>query len=153
VYNNNAAFYALRVDDGGLRDIDAYAFDEGTQTWSEPHDFDAAWRVDRVDAAAVASIHARLGTDPVMRRAWGDASNGWPHGEAVAWEMWGANWRIPWCAQTEFESGFTACAGLEGLQRFALAALAAVVFLPPLVSAGILIFVLRSPRRRDRRLE
>ncbi|MGA8533237.1 MAG: hypothetical protein WB615_03925 [Candidatus Tumulicola sp.] len=124
IYHNNPTFYALDVgSDGSLRDARIYAFDEWTQAWQPPRSFDAKWRETNLGAAALARIHARLGDDAAMRRAWDAASSGWPSNWHNAWGLWGVSWRTPWCAQTNLATGFAGCAGLTGrvtLLRIAL---------------------------------
>jgi hypothetical protein len=113
IYHNNPTFYTLEVrEDGSVRDIGYYAFDEWTQTWQPPRSFDAKWGVATIDAASLASVHVRLEQQPKMRRAWDAASSGWPSNRGLVWGMWEASWRIPWCAQTSLSGGFTWCAGL-----------------------------------------
>ncbi len=113
IYHNNPTFYTLDVrEDGAVRDIGVYAFDEWTQTWQPPRSFDAKWGTATIDAASLSSVHARLEEQPKMRRAWDAASSGWPSNQRLAWGLWDGSWRIPWCAQTSLSGGFTWCAGL-----------------------------------------
>jgi len=97
--------------------------------------------VDRIDAPNLRRVHARLESDPAMRRAWDAASSAWPSNPNVMWEMWGAaNWRIPWCAQTELGAGFERCAGIEDranlLRGAPIAAVAALAILGGLILAA-----------------
>lgn len=114
IYHNNPAFYTLRVgDDGALEDIDTYAFDERAQAWNGPYDFDTLWSVDRIDAATLMRVHARLETDWALRDRWDLASSGFlsqPADLRGTWRNW---WRVAWCAQTVLARGFAQCAGIE----------------------------------------
>jgi len=148
VYHNNPSFYALHVGrDGSLRDIDTYAYDDATQAWLAPHDFARTWSVARVDAASLVELHRRLGADAALRRAWGDATNGWPSGGSAGWNAWGPLWRVSWCAQSVLDGGFTRCAGVEG-RVFAMRALLGAGLL--LVLAIPIAAVVVAYRRRTR---
>jgi sphingomyelin phosphodiesterase acid-like 3 len=148
VYHNNPAFYAMNLaEDGSLRDIHAYAFDEWAQAWQLPRSFDANWQLARIDAGSLASLHVRLGSDAAMRRAWDASSSGWPSNWQVAWPMWGPLWRVPWCAQTYLGDGFAGCAGLAMRATLFQMAVALVI-----VGGGALVISLvvavRARRRR-----
>ncbi|HEY1653828.1 MAG TPA: hypothetical protein VGF86_01805 [Candidatus Tumulicola sp.] len=127
IYRNSPSFYELRVGPAGtLRDVVAFALDESTGSWMAPHDFDATWRVERLDAASLANLHARLGAEPPLRRAWAAASVGWATGLPSTMRVWReATWRIPWCAQTATGAAFAVCAGIE--RRAVFTRVAAVV--------------------------
>jgi Calcineurin-like phosphoesterase len=114
IYRSNPSFYSVRLgEDGSLKDIDVYAYDEWNGEWSNGRSFDRAWGVDRIDAATLERIHERLARDPAMRRNWDLASNGWPSNPAIAWPMWQKLWRASWCAQTVLQAGYAQCAGIE----------------------------------------
>jgi hypothetical protein len=145
VYRNNPAFYALHVAaDGSLADIDAYAYDEWTQQWTPGRSFNRTWNVDRIDAASLGQIHARLENNPALRRAWDRASSGWPSNPNIMWAVWGRFWRVPWCAQTVLGSGFAQCAHIEHRVAFLVAlVIAAIVILLTFV----IIVIVRSLKR------
>ncbi len=114
VYRGSPSFYGVHVAaDGSLRDIDVYAYDEWGSQWNARRSFDRTWGVDRIDVGSLQAIHDRLGSDAAARRTWDIASNGWPSNPALMWPIWNARWRVPWCAQTVTESGFSQCAGIE----------------------------------------
>jgi Calcineurin-like phosphoesterase len=143
VYHNNPAFYALHVTaNGDLRDIDTYAYDEDTQVWLPAHAFDRTWGTARIDAASLAGLHARLGADPALRQTWDLSANGWPSNPSGVWRTWGALWRVPWCAQTVLDGGFTSCADVERrvllVRTFILAGLLLVLLI--VVAVPVLIF-------------
>jgi len=136
IYHNNPAFFALHVGaDGSIRDIDTYAFDEWSQEWQAKRSFDATWHVKQVDAETLAALHARLERDATMRRTYDAASNGWPSNRHVAWGMWEATWRVPWCAQTYLDAGFAQCSGLLG--RSAFFRIAAILFVMAAATAAV----------------
>lgn len=113
IYGNNPAFYALRIlPNGALRDIDAYTFDEPTQTWLH-HSFDQTWGDNRIDASSLTRLHARLANAPAMRAVWGQQADGWPSDSIGAGGAWGENWRVSWCAQSLLIPNFAKCAGIE----------------------------------------
>jgi sphingomyelin phosphodiesterase acid-like 3 len=142
IYENNPLFYRVRVDrNAALRDVDSYAFDEATQRWTGPHDFDTMWNVDGIDARTVRALHEQLGRDEQMRTAWGAASNGWPsYGSAMS-GMWRARWRIAWCAQVELTNGFEDCAGISKRVAFTRIGVLAGALLV-LAALGLLIAVI-----------
>lgn len=148
VYHNNPAFFELRVGaDGSLRDIDTYAFDEWTQTWQLPRSFDRKWGVARVDAAELAALHARLENDPALRHRWDASTAGWPSNWHEAWGMWGAPWRIPWCAQTVLGSGYARCAGVARRVAFFRAAVGVAVVSAVALAIVIILLVAKGLRR------
>jgi hypothetical protein len=150
VYRNNPAFYAMRVgSDGSLDDIDAYAFDEWTQTWTPARSFDHEWSVGRIDAASLGQIHARLESDPNLRSAWDRASSGWPSNPHIMWAVWGRFWRVPWCAQTVLGAGFAQCAHIEHRVAFLVTVVIAVVVV---VLALVIIVIVRSLKRSESRV-
>ena len=149
IYHNNPAFYALEVrDDGSVHDIRTYVFDEWTQTWQPPRSFDAKWGVSTIDAASLAGVHARLKSQPAMRRAWDAAASGWPSNWRLAWGAWKRSWRIPWCAQTELSGGFIQCTGLAPRMWLFRTMVFVVVLCGAALAAGLAIFVRRARRRR-----
>ncbi|HEY3674413.1 MAG TPA: metallophosphoesterase [Candidatus Tumulicola sp.] len=142
IYDNNPLFYVARVgSDATLRDVRSYAFDETTQRWTGPHDFDAMWNVDGIDARTVRALHERLGRDEQMRSLWGDASNGWPSYGSGMSGMWRARWRIAWCAQVELGDGFERCAGIAKRVAFTRIGVLAGALLA-LAALGLLITVI-----------
>ncbi len=149
IYHNNPAFYALDVrDDGSIRDIQVSAFDEWTQTWQPSRSFDAKWGTATIDAASLASLHARLENQPKMRLAWDAASSGWPSNRRLAWGLWGSSWRIPWCAQTSLGDGFPWCAGLVGRVWLFRSAIALTVLCAAVLVAILARRIRRALRRR-----
>lgn len=151
IYGNAPVFYRLRVN-GDLEDLSAFAFDEDRRRWSGPHDFDRTWRVGRLDAAALAGVHARLGEDLAARAAWQAASVGWSARVPRALRVWRtSSWRIPWCAQTFAGDGFARCAGIERRTDVARAAIVAggVLALIGLAAViGAAVRILRANRKR-----
>jgi hypothetical protein len=142
IYDNNPLFYVARVgSDATLRDVRSYAFDETTRRWTGPHDFDAMWNVDGIDANTVRSLHERLGRDEQMRASWGSASSGWPSYGSGMSGMWLARWRIAWCAQVELTDGFERCAGISKRVAFTRIGVLAGVLLV-LAALGLLIAVI-----------
>jgi len=115
VLDNNPAFYALHVSsDGSLRDIDAYVFDESLQKWLPKRGFDATWGITQINAASLARLHTRLGTDSAMRRAWGAQAIGSAHTDVASAGTWGTHWwRVQWCAQTSSGSQYASCANIR----------------------------------------
>jgi hypothetical protein len=112
IYGNNPAFYALRISsDGSLRDIVVYSFDEWAQAWSPPSSFNRTWNKDRLDAASLARLHARL-TSASARALWSRQANGWiSRPDRRGWG--GRWWRVYWCAQDLSVSNFSQCAGIQ----------------------------------------
>lgn len=146
IYDNNPAFYALHVAGGSLRDVDVFAFDIWTQEWTGPRSFDRTWGVGRMNAAALAKLHARLGSDPALRAQWDEQANGWPSYRVLR-PTWGRWWRVSWCAQNLFTPHFDECAGIrrrvEVLRIVVTAGLAAL--------AAALLAIVLLVRRRTRR--
>jgi hypothetical protein len=128
IYGNNPAFYTLRFDkDGALSDIGEFTYDLTSQRWNAPRSFDGTWGAGSVvDAASLARIHARLGSDPALRRRWQQQADGWPLHPASA-GIWLGWWRPAYCAQAFLDDGFTRCAGV-GARRVALIIAAALLF-------------------------
>ncbi|MBV8584430.1 MAG: metallophosphoesterase [Candidatus Eremiobacteraeota bacterium] len=148
VYGNAPAFYALDVDDAGLQNVRAWAFDERAGRWSGPYDFDKTWGATRIDVRALRAIHDRLGDNPALRKLWQRAFDGWAYSRgASVWED--RRWRIPWCAQTELDGGFAACAGL-GRRTLALQ-IAGIVALGAVAGAIALVLFWAAKRVRRRR--
>ena len=151
VYRNDPVFYRLRVGDG-LEDLAAYAYDRGPGRWRGPDDFDRTWRVERLDTASLARVHARLAIDPVARTAWGAASVAWAEHLPRRLRVWRAStWRIPWCAQTLPADGFAGCAGIEHRAAIATVAIVAVglLALVGVAAAAVAVArVLRAGRQR-----
>ncbi|HEX8828750.1 MAG TPA: hypothetical protein VF778_11605 [Xanthobacteraceae bacterium] len=147
IYYNNPAFYTMRISPGGsLKDVDVVSFDELTQEWLAARSFDHTWGINRIDAAALASLHARLAADPAVRDRWQAQAYGWPS-QRVWRPTWGRRWRIPWCAQTVLTSGFDECAGIERRVQALRILLVAAAFVAIAVA---LLAVARLFRRRRR---
>ena len=115
IFNNNPAFYTLHISsDGSLRDIDTHVLDEPLQRWLPGRSFDATWRITRINGASLVRLHARLGADQAMRRAWGAQANGWPPTDVAHDGTWGTHWwRVQWCAQILLASHYTECANIQ----------------------------------------
>jgi Calcineurin-like phosphoesterase len=140
IYGNNPAFYTLRVaKSGALSDIVEFTYDVESQRWSAPRSFDQVWGAGViVDAASLAWIHARLGSDPAMRERWQRQADGWPSRPPAA-GIWLGWWRPAYCAQTFLDDGFTRCAGV-GARRVALIVAAALLFIVTLAFLLLLQF-------------
>ena len=129
IYGNNPAFYTLRVaKNGALSDIVEFTYDVESQRWNAPRSFDRTWGAGGVvDAASLARIHARLGSDPAMRQRWQQQADGWPSHPSAA-GIWLGWWRPAYCAQAFLDDGFTRCARV-GARRVALIVAAALLFI------------------------
>ena len=140
IYGNNPAFYTLRVaKSGALSDIVEFTYDVESQRWNAPRSFDQTWGAGGiVDAASLARIHARLGSDPAMRQRWQQQADGWPSRPSAA-GIWLGWWRPAYCAQTFLDDGFTRCAGV-GARRVALIVAAALLFIVTLAFLLLLQF-------------
>ena len=149
VYRSNPAFYALDVAAGGTPvDVRTFAFDEATGAWRPARRFDAMWRVPAPTAASLRSLHDRLGNDEGMRRAWDAASAGWPPiRDGGGWRLWGARWRIAWCAQMLDGDRFIACAGLAERAELLRIGLATMALCLGTFIAGVTVLVTRRPSR------
>lgn len=146
VYRSNPAFYAIDVaPDGTPRDIRTFAFDEATGAWQPARRFDAMWRVPSPAAVSLRALHDRLGNDARMRRVWDAASAGWPSSRSAAAGLWGARWRIAWCAQVLDGSGFVACANLGERAELFRVALAVMALCLGTSIAGVTILATRRP--------
>jgi sphingomyelin phosphodiesterase acid-like 3 len=150
IYGNNPAFYALRISsDGSLRDIVVYSFDQyAAQAWLPPHSFDRTWSKDRIDAASLARLHARL-TSASARVLWSRQANGWI--SLPDRRGWGGRWwRVFWCAQDLFVSNFSQCAGIQRRVQILgplVAAIAAAVTILGLVVVRRMLMPKRPPRQ------
>jgi hypothetical protein len=143
IYNNNPAYYVLRVaQDGSLNDIDFHVFDDMRQTWSSARSFDRAWGLQRINGASLARLHLKIAASSAARDAWNRQASGWSAGVDDASEPWVEGWRVAWCTQEVLGSGFAACAGIEDRVRV----IPAFVSLA-LVCAASLTFVLVLNRR------
>ncbi|HXF33254.1 MAG TPA: metallophosphoesterase [Candidatus Acidoferrales bacterium] len=148
VYRNNPAFYALRMNGkGAIDDIDTYAYDEWSGDWADgPRSFDAKWNVPRIDLQSLTALHERLGKDPSLRAKWAFGSVAWPSNPDFKWAAWTGRWRIPWCAQVVFGTGYAQCANIENR----VTALRAVVVIVALGIAVAVILLARRLRRGPR---
>jgi sphingomyelin phosphodiesterase acid-like 3 len=149
VYQNNPAFYAMRVgSDGSISNIDTYAYDEWSGDWADgPHSFDKEWSLPRIDAKSLAALHTRLGNDESTRTQWALGSVAWPSNPAFRWTQWTGRWRIPWCAQVIFGNGYAQCANIQRrvtALRVILAALAVAI-------VAAIVLIVSSLRRRQAR--
>jgi hypothetical protein len=155
IYRNSPAFYALHVArDGTLTDVDAYGFDEGTQTWSSAHSFDRRWGVDGINAASLARLHARLANLPAARAVWDRQANGWPTDQMESPGTWAGDWwRVAWCAQDLTLPNFAQCAGIERGTRIVIfgAVVAAVAILLAIIVVRLR--VVKRPGRAGRAFE
>lgn len=136
VYRNNPAFYALEVDGAGtLHDVVPYVYDLMDGDWHAQPSFDATYGVDDFTTANLKAISARIERDPSLREKWIEAYDVW------SWRMGDIadhRWRVFWCAQTEQNGGYAACAGTQN--RFAtVVAVAVVALLVALAGLGVLI--------------
>ena len=140
IYGNNPAFYTLHIDeDGALSDIGEFTYDLTSQRWNAPRSFGRTWEAGSVvDAASLARIHSRLGSNPALRRRWQQQADGWPSRPASA-GIWLGWWRPAYCAQAFLGDGFTRCAG-AGARRVALIVAAALLFAVTLVLLLLLQF-------------
>jgi Calcineurin-like phosphoesterase len=148
IFHNNPSFYTLDVSsDGSLRDIDTHVFNESLQRWLPGRSFDATWGTATIDAGSLMRIHARLGTDEGMRRAWGAQANGWPLIDSVRDPAWGRRlWRVQWCAQTAFAARYTECANIR--ERSWLLLVAVAVAAVATAAAILALFRMRMSRSR-----
>lgn len=131
IYGNNPNFAVVRVDTRGIVDVTLHAYDEHRRSWFAARSFDRAWNVTRLDAASLRAVHRRLARSAATRRRWDRQSSAWA---LPLPRLWGAQWRVAWCAQTHLGRGFARCAGTtaHGLWLIAtllLAAIAAIVAL------------------------
>lgn len=130
VYHGNPTYYGFHMlADGSIGDIVEYPFDEWNQEWGNARSFDQKWDVAHIDAATLGHLHERLASDPALRHTWDAQSAGWPANFRTSWEMWGASWRVPWCAQSTLTGGFAQCAGIERRVVLLRAFVAAIVVL------------------------
>ena len=144
IYNNNPGFLRLRVaQDGTITDYQQYTYDEYSGEWDQAADFDKAFGVRNFTAAALSALHDRIGRDPAVRARW------------IDWQLNGArddetrrNWRVFWCAQTEYGSGFAACAG-STRRTAVLPALAGLLAAAMLLGVTLLVLrLIRHPHAR-----
>ncbi len=152
IFRNNPAFYALHISsDGSLRDIEIHVFDEPLQKWLPKRSFDATWGVTQINGASLVRLHARLGADQAMRRAWGAQSNGWPPTDAAHDGTWATHWwPVQWCAQTALDSHYAECANIQG--RIQLLRICLVVFALIAIAILALFGVRKSMRARSERI-
>ncbi len=146
IFFNNPAFYALEIaPNGSLRDVDEYAFDSSARVWLRTRDFDRTWGLERIDASSVASLHARLKSEPRLRALWDRQSSGWASEDSVARGTWGNDsWRVAWCAQVLPIPNFPECAGIQGRVWALRVSLVATIVA---VAALIAFMVLRARAR------
>ena len=141
VYRNNPNFATIQVTpEGNVRDLTLYAFDETTLTWLPGRNFNEAWKPDppELGAASLEGIHARLHGSPQMRTAW--------EGQTAAWAarnprlLWAAGWPVAWCAQTNLDAAFAACAKTGDPMAWVRLGLAVT---PAVLLAIVLVIVIR----------
>lgn len=147
IYDNNPAFLRLDVaPDGTLHDYTPYTFDEWSNTWQTGDSFDATFGATGFTARDLASVHARLRTDRVLREKWALLVMAGSHYR----EITSGNWTTYWCAQTEAGNAYVACAGL-GRRLEVLPVVAGVVVAILLALAAWLWYsVSRSWKRRSK---
>lgn len=138
VYRNNPAFFDLVIDRGTLRDAVPYTYDLREGRWSIQPSFDRTYGIASFTAENLEAASARIRRDPAMREDWIEAYDVW------SWRIGDIadhRWQVFWCAQTEQNGGYAACAGTQN--RFAAVVLAAVAA----VAAVVLTIALLLRRR------
>jgi hypothetical protein len=145
IYNNNPAFYELDVSDNGdLHDVVPFIYEPFSGTWERKTSFDSMYGVDGFTEVNLRRTADLIEKDPAVRARWIAAYDVW------SWRMGDVldhPWRVFWCAQTEFGSGYARCAATQHRTEALLAALAAAV--TGVIVAGILTVLRRRRARPD----
>jgi predicted phosphodiesterase len=145
IYNNNPAFFALKMGPGDvLEDYTEEADMLWQDAWEPFADFDTTFHAKRFDTQNLVAVQARIGQDAAERRRWELAMVA---GSGV-WRDIRRSWRAMWCAQTFMDGGYARCAGdVRRVTAFWVAALVAVA----LVLLAVFWFSYGMLKRRWRR--
>ena len=111
IYHNQPAFYELNVaPDGTLRDVLPLTYDPWEESWYREVSFDKMYGVNAFTAENLQRASQRINNDDDVRRKWIAAYDVWSYRMG---DIADHSWRVYWCAQTELEGGYGACAGTQ----------------------------------------